>query len=117
MPGADGTDLRPDDLDGDLALPGPVELREDDRLEAAERQITIVQTHCERASKERRAQVGVGVATLAVREARVVMAIAAALRHQLLDEPLEVVDQGALELVDEERAGRVERVDQRDPRR
>src|SRR6267142_402834 len=110
-------ELRADHLDGDLALPGAVELREDDRLEAAERQLAVVEADRDGAPEQRGAQVAVGVAALAVREARVVVAIAPALGHQLLDEPLEVVDEGALELVDEERAGGVERVDEGDPRR
>ena len=38
-----------------------------------------------------------------------------ALRDQPLDQPLQVVDERALELVDEDRAGRVERVDEGDP--
>src|SRR5688572_30938014 len=38
----------------------------------------------------------------------------AALGHETLDQALQVVDEGALELVDEERAGRVHRVDERD---
>ena len=56
----------------------------------------------------------VRVAALAVREARIVVAIAAPLGHQPLDETLEVVDERALELVDEERARGVQRVDERD---
>ena len=42
------------------------------------------------------------------------MTIAIALRHDFLDQRPEVVDQRALELVDEQRAGRVKGVDERD---
>src|SRR5204862_452627 len=46
----------------------------------------------------------------------VVVAVAVSLWDEPLDEALEIVDEGALELVDEERARGVERVDERDAR-
>src|SRR4029079_16896348 len=46
--------------------------------------------------------------------ARVVVAVAALLGHEPLDEALEIVDQRALELVDEQRAGGVQGVDEGD---
>src|SRR6266403_4657824 len=88
-----GVGLRPDHLDADLALPRTVELREDDGLEPSEGELSVVHAEGDRAALERRAQVRVGVAPLAVREAGVVVAITVALRHQLLDEPLQVVDE------------------------
>src|SRR5919201_1487471 len=96
--------LRADHLDVDLALSGPVELREDHGLEAAERELAVVDAQRDRAAEQRRAQMRVRVAALAVGEARVVVAIATALRHELLDEALEVVDERAMEIVDEDRA-------------
>ena len=56
------------------------------------------------------------VAPFAVGDARVVVAVAVSLWDEPLDEALEIVDEGALELVDEERARGVERVDERDAR-
>src|SRR5437879_11387623 len=56
------------------------------------------------------------VAPFAVGDARVVVAVAVPLRDEPIDEALEIVDEGALELVDEERAGGVQRVDERDAR-
>src|SRR5215510_12384197 len=54
------------------------------------------------------------IAALAIGEAGIVVAVAVVLRHQRLDHGLEVFDEGALELVDEERAGRVQRVHEED---
>ncbi|MBF8298515.1 MAG: panC, partial [candidate division NC10 bacterium] len=102
-------DSYPRDLQGDLALSGAVELGEDDRLESPQRQVAVVEADGDAAAQQRRPQVRARVAALAVRVARVVVAIAAALGDEPLDEVLEVVDQRALELVDEERAGGVQR--------
>ena len=66
--------------------------------------------------EQRRPEVRVRVAALAVGDARVVVAVAVSLWDEPLDEALEIVDEGALELVDEERARGVERVDERDAR-
>ena len=60
---------------------------------------------------------GVGVATLAVGVPRIVVTEAAALGNEALPECHDVVDQRVLILVDEESAGRVERIHERDPRR
>ena len=54
------------------------------------------------------------VAPLAIRIPGVVVAVTVVLGHQRLDHGLEVLDEGALELVDEQRAGRVQRVDEED---
>src|SRR5205814_10240048 len=61
-------------------------------------------------------EVRVSVAPLAVGDARVVVAVTVSLGDESLDQALEILDEGALELVDEERAGGVERVDERDAR-
>src|SRR5439155_20011255 len=66
--------------------------------------------------EQRGPEVRVRVAPLTVRHARVVVAVADSLGHESLDQALEVVDEGALELVDEQRAGGVECVDERDAR-
>src|SRR5713226_2985689 len=108
--------LLPDDLDADLAAARAVELGEDHGLEPPERQLAVVHTEGDAAPEERGAQVRVRVAALAVRHARVVVTVAVALGDEPLDERLEVVDERALELVDEQRAGRVESVDERDAR-
>src|SRR5439155_2683124 len=121
-PPASGTDARAearglfaDDLDADLALPGAVELGEDDGLESTERQLAVVHPDRDVAPEEGGPQMRVRVAALAVGHARVVVPIAVALGHEPLDQRPQIVDQRALELVDEQRAGRVERVDERDP--
>src|SRR5438105_1120623 len=103
-----------DDLDRDVALPRSVELREDDGLEPSEGELAVVDAEGDGAPQDGRAQVRVGVAALAVGEARVVVAIAAALGDEAFSQALEIVHQCALELVDEDRAGGVQRVDQRD---
>src|ERR1051326_2007328 len=54
-----------ENLDGDLARAGTVELREDDRLEAAEREIAGVDGDGDVAAEQRGAQVRVPVAPLA----------------------------------------------------
>ena len=56
----------PDDLDGDLAPAGPVELGENDGLELAQREIVVVHTDHERPSEKRRPQMCPRVSTLAV---------------------------------------------------
>src|SRR5207244_13463071 len=108
-----GRTLLAQDLDGDLAFPGAVQLGEDHRLEAPEGELAVDEPHGDVAAEQRGAQMRVRVAALAVREARIVVAIAAPLGHEPLDETLEVVDERALELVDEERARGVQRVDER----
>src|SRR5712691_4573005 len=106
-----GTRLRllADHLDADLARAGPVELRENDGLEPAERQLAVVDPDGDVSSEQGGSEVRVRVAPLAVGDARVVVAVAVPLR----DEPL---DERALELVDEQGAGGVQRVDERDAR-
>jgi hypothetical protein len=64
--------------------------------------------------QQRGPEVRVRVAPLAIRIPGVVVAVTVVLGHQRLDHGLEVLDEGALELVDEERAGRVQRVDEED---
>ena len=113
---ADREQLLPDHLDADLALARPVELGEDDGLEPAERQLAVVDPDGDVSSEQGGSEVRVRVAPLAVGDARVVVAVAVPLRDKPLDEPLQVVDQRALELVDEQSAGGVQRVDERDPR-
>src|SRR5215813_11350651 len=99
--------LLADHLDADLSLPWAVELGEDDRLEAAEGQLTVVHADGDVAAEQGRAKVRVRVAALAIGDPRIVVAIAVALGHQLLHQRAEVVDQRTLELVDEQRACRV----------
>src|SRR5712691_8475685 len=103
-----------DQLDVDFAFSGTVEFGEDDRLEPPERQLTVVEPHGDAPSQQGRAQVGVGVAALAVRIPGIVVTVPAALGHEPLHQPFEIVDQRRLELVDEERAGCVQRVDESD---
>src|SRR5204862_2455891 len=106
--------LLPDHLDADLALPRAVELREDDGLEPTEGQLAVVHAHRDVATEQRRPEVRVRVAALAIRHPWIVVTVAVALRHESIDERLEVVDERALKLIDEQRAGRVQRVHQRD---
>src|SRR5262245_38313782 len=58
---------------------------------------------------------GRGVAPLAVGVARIVVLVPAVLGHQPLEHGLQVLHQSALKLVDEQRARRMERVDEEDP--
>src|SRR2546422_2156904 len=113
-----GTRLRllADHLDADLARARPVELREDDGREPAERQLAVVDPDGDVSSEQGGPEVRVRVAPLAVGDARVVVAVAVPLRDEPLDEPLQVVDQRALELVDEQGAGGVGGVDERGAR-
>src|SRR4029453_6944801 len=112
-PRAGDPGLLSDHLDGDLPLPRTVELREDDGLEPAQGQFAVVHADRDVAPEESGPQMRVRVAALAVRHPRVVVPIPVALRYQPLDQALEIVDQRALELIDEQGAGRVERVDER----
>src|SRR6266542_5281293 len=93
-----------DHLDGDLALPGAVELGEDAGLEPPETQLTIVDGHRDTAAQEGRPEVRLGVAPLAVGVAGIVVTIARPLGHEALHERLQILDERGLELVDEERA-------------
>src|SRR5881396_2824230 len=108
--------LLAEDLDRDLPRSGAVELREDDGLESAERQLGAVDAERDAAAEQRRAQMRVRVAALAVGVSRVVVTEAAALGNESLTQRHDVVHQRALKLVDEERARGVERVHQGDPR-
>src|SRR2546428_3824871 len=108
--------LLADHLDADLARARPVGLREDDGREPAERQPAVVDSDGDVSSEQGGRGVRVRVAPLAVGDAGVVVAVAVPLRDEPLDEPLQVVDEGALELVDEQGAGGVQRVDERDAR-
>src|SRR5262245_28601482 len=96
------------DLHGDLALPGTIELGEDHRLEATQRELAVDDGDRDVAAEQRRAQVRVRVAALAIGVARIVVTVATPLGDETLDETLEIVDERALELVDEQRARRVE---------
>src|SRR5262249_19275119 len=94
----DGVRFLADHLDPDLPLPRAVELGEDDGLEPAECQLTVVDGDRDVAAEQRGPQVRVCVAALTIRHARVVVAIAAALGDQPFHQPLQIVDQGTLQL-------------------
>src|SRR5947209_17592567 len=89
-----------DDLDADLPPPRPVELREDDRLEPAEGEFGVVDPDGDGPPDQRRAEVRVRVAALAVRHARIIVAVTAPVRDEPLDEVRQVVDQRHLARVD-----------------
>src|SRR2546426_568716 len=111
-----GGELLSDDLNRDLPAPRAIELREDDRLEPPQGQLTIVDRNGDAPPQEGGPQVGVAIAPLAIGIAGIVVAVATPFRYQPVQHSLEVVDDSRLELVDEERAGRMERIDQGDPR-
>src|SRR5256885_5514899 len=94
-----GTRLRllADHLDADLARARPVELREDDGLEPAERQLAVVDPDGDVSSEQGGPEVRVRVAPLAVGDARVVVAGAGPLRDEAADGALQVVDERAPE--------------------
>src|SRR3989475_11390066 len=98
-----GTRLRllADHLDADLARARPVELREDDGLEPAERQLAVVDPDGDVSSEQGGSEVRVRVAPLAVGDARVVVAGAVPPPDEPLREQLQVVDQSALEIAEE----------------
>src|SRR5262249_55260590 len=110
-----GGELLSDDLNRDLPAPRAIELREDDRLEPAQSQLTIVDRNGDAAPQEGGPQPGVAVGALAMGVAGIVVAVARPCRYQPFQHRLEVVDDSRLELIDEERAGRMERIDQGDP--
>src|SRR4029450_9591592 len=112
--GETGGTLVAQDLHGDLALPGTVELGKDHGLEAAQRELAVDDGDRDVAAEQRRAQMRVRVAALAVGVARIVVTVATPLGDETLDEALEIVDERALELVDEQRARRMERIDEGD---
>src|SRR5207247_4393328 len=108
--------LLADDLDADRAFARPVELGEDDGLELAQREIAVVDPDREGPTEQHGSEMRAGVAPLAVRDARIVVTVARAIGDQPLEQSPEIFHQSALELVDEERARRVKRVDERDSR-
>src|SRR2546427_7680029 len=89
-----GTRLRllADHLDADLARARPVELREDDGLEPAERQLAVVDPDGDVSSEQGGSEVRVRVTPLAVGDAGVVVAVGVPLRGEALGEPLPVVE-------------------------
>src|SRR5262249_20097186 len=90
-PGAGPGSLRPDHLYADLALPRAVELRKDDGLESSKREIAVVDAKRHGSAQQRGPQVRMRVAALAVGKPGVVVAVTAALGHQLFGQPLEIV--------------------------
>src|SRR3989442_2323606 len=108
--------LLADHLDADLARARPVELREDDGLEPAERQLAVVDSDGDVSSEQGGSEVRVRVAPLAVGDARVVVAAAVPPRGEPAREPPQVADQGALGHASEHGAGGVQRVDEGDYR-
>src|SRR5437870_2148659 len=111
-----GGELLSDDLNRDLSAPRAIELREDDRLEPPQGQLTIVDRNGDAPPQEGGPQVRVTVAALAIGVAGIVVTVPPPFRDEALEHPFEVVDEGGLVLVDEERARRMEGVDQGDPR-
>src|SRR2546422_8913857 len=101
--------LLPDHLNADLPPAWPVELREDDRLEPAQRELGVVDPDGDGPPEQCGPEVRVRVAALAVRHARVVVAVADSRRHEPLVQPPPGVGEGAVELGDEKRAGGGER--------
>src|SRR5687768_748547 len=67
------TKLRPDDLDGEIAVAGAVELGGDDRLELPEDELALRDLEGQRMAEQRRLQVRVRVLPVAVGELRVVV--------------------------------------------
>src|SRR5262245_30518705 len=101
-PTADEARLAADDLDGEIPVARAVELGGDDRLELAEHELARGDREGERVAEQRRLQVRVRVLPIAVREARVVVAVALVRAHHLVEHRLHVVEEGGLPLVDEE---------------
>src|SRR3989442_7354975 len=92
-----GTRLRllADHVDADLSRARPVELREDDGLEPAERQLAVVDADGDVSSEQGGSEVRDRVAPLAVGDARVVVAVVVPLRDSPLNVPLLVLAVGA----------------------
>src|SRR3989475_9260370 len=93
-----GTRLRllADHLDADLARARPVELREDDGLEPAERQLAVVDPDGDVSSEQGGSEGRVRVTPLAVGAAGVVVAVAAPPRGRAPREPRLALGLGAL---------------------
>src|SRR4029453_4297623 len=98
---------RPDAHDLDVDAPGtrPVKLGEEDGLEAAEGQLPTADAAGQASPHQRGTEVGAPVASLAVRETRIVVLVAGVVGHQTIHHRLEVLDEGSLEMVTEQGAG------------
>src|SRR6266849_7115236 len=94
-----GSRLDAHDLYVDVPWPRPVELGEEDGLEAPEGELAAADPHGHAAAEQRRPQVGMRIAPLAVRIARIVVTVAVVLGHQRLDHRLDVLDEGTLEFI------------------
>src|SRR6266536_418676 len=106
--------LDPHDLDVDAPRSRPVQLGEQDRLELPERQLTPADPERHAPSQQRRTEMRGGIAPLAVRIAGVVVLVAGVVDHQPFQHGLEIFHEGALKLVHEDVARRVEGVDEQD---
>ena len=94
---------------------GSVQLCQNDGLEGAKHQPSALHGQRQTVSEQHRAHVSVGVEAIAVTEVRVVVLPIGAAADQLLEEPLDIVEERILELVDEQSQGRVHGRDKRDP--
>src|SRR6266571_8438513 len=103
------------DLDGQIAVAGPVELRRDDRLELTEDQLAPADREREGMAEQRRLQVRVRVVAVAVGGVGVVVAPLVARAHDLLQHRLHVVQERGLPLVDEQGQRGVERGEEHHP--
>ena len=98
-----------EDLDAERARARAVELGHQDALPLAEHDFAAADLQRQVVAEQQRAQVRIGVHAIAVGMIRIVVHPLGVARDHLLEEPLDVGEQRRLELVDEERAGRVHR--------
>jgi len=96
-------------------LAGPVELREKDRLRPVEQQGAVRDAQGDAVPEQARAEVRGGVATLAIREPRIVVLVARLLVHEPVHHARELVEQRGPDLGDQHGAGRVQAVGDDEP--
>src|ERR1039457_2329568 len=93
----------PRDLDRERPAAGAVEFREDDALPSAQEHRRVPNLKAESLAHEHAAHMRIGVAALAIRVLRVVVAIVVAAVDDALEEALDIVEKRLLPFVQEQR--------------
>jgi hypothetical protein len=104
-----------EDLDAQGSRAWAVELRHQDALPLPEHDFAAADLQRQAVTEQQRAEMRVGVHAVAVGVLRIVVHVFRVARDHLLEEPLDVGEQGDLELVDQQRAGGVHRPDADQP--
>ena len=105
----------PDHREVDLSCLRTIQLSHEDRLEPSQRHYSITDADRHAMAEQTGTQKGRRITPLTVRLPGIVVSVAAVLRDELLQHGLEILNQRALELVDEKPAGGVARIHEHHP--